>query len=133
MENLVKSSSPSVVPSDHCTLPASQYGFVELLGLQDLSPYHYENSSLLDGMLLLHRAPMKKTPMVSSAMESSPDTVNIQPGTPNASSISSTSSGAAATDREVLAMAAVEEEEEGEGGQRQGEGEDDEEQKTKKK
>ncbi|KAK4778833.1 hypothetical protein SAY86_006361 [Trapa natans] len=119
MENLVKRTpSPEIIPSDHFTLlPASKYGFMELMGLQDLGPPNCENkSSMLDPMLLLHHQalPRKVTSRVSTALLEypSPNVAN-QPATPNASSISSTSSGtAAATDRDVLAKAAEEVEEE---------------------
>ncbi|KAK4779348.1 hypothetical protein SAY86_006876 [Trapa natans] len=112
MENLVKRTpSPEIIPSDHCTLlPASKYGFMELMGLQDLGPPNCENkSSMIDPMLLLHHQapPQKVASRVSTALleYSSPNVAN-QSATPNAFSISSTSSGAAAaTDREVLTKA----------------------------
>ncbi|KAK4751095.1 hypothetical protein SAY87_004577 [Trapa incisa] len=120
MENFIKTTlSPAIIPSDHCTLlPASQHGFMELLGSQDLGPRYYGNSSaLLNDMLLFHNQapPQKFRSMISTVLLgcSSPDVVN-QPDTPNASSISSASSGAAAlTDREMLGKAVEEVEEEG--------------------
>lgn len=109
-------NSPPMASSGYSILPSSQYGFMELLGLQDSSPYQYDgNTSLLNGILPLHQAPPV---MFSAAAEPFPKVAD-QPATPNgSSSISSSTSteAAAATDAEVQIKVAdeVREEEEDE-------------------
>ncbi|OWM62841.1 hypothetical protein CDL15_Pgr020135 [Punica granatum] len=123
MENLVKSSAAQ-----------SQYGFMELLGMQDLTPFsYYHDNYLLDDMLLLHN---KATPKPPAGVEYSSLEAANQPATPNTSSISS-----ASTD-EVQVKAAEEDEEDEDGTKQHGaeepeeeeeEEEEQEEKKTKKK
>ncbi|XP_031406914.1 WRKY transcription factor 23-like [Punica granatum] len=124
MENLVKSSAAQ-----------SQHGFMELLGMQDLTPFsYYHDNYLLDDMLLLHN---KATPKPPAGVEYSSLEAANQPATPNTSSISS-----ASTD-EVQVKAAEEDEEDEDGTKQHGaeepeeeeeeEEEEQEEKKTKKK
>lgn len=104
-------------------LQSSQYGFMEPMGFQDLSPYYYDNGSMVHDTLLLHQAAPNTPMMASTATRSTSDLAN-RLASPNVSSISSTSSDAAVTDYE-LRVKAAEEAEEGEEDEEE-EGEDEE-------